>query len=271
MNPARLKLPVLTVFILLFIVILGWGGWLQTQSVHTTDANYAYNLGYALLYLIGAIAGFIGARYVTTTTAMGRAFLWLGAAQLSYAAGLIMWAYYNLIAHVAVPYPSAADVFFALFYALLAVGCWHFLSMVAGNIHVQYLFEVLGIFFISSVVILGFLNTPDGSASLPILTKIFNIWYPMGDSLLIALSYLVFRASRDRFQSGIIVLIMGLLVQVFADIIFSGRSAANLYWNGDVSDILFAVSGFVLSLGILMIFFDFTSDTPETHLPRAAS
>lgn len=259
MKPAALRITTITVFLALSVAILVWGIALQSATLHTSVWNYWYNLGYAALYLAGGVVGLAGAFYVTTGIAMGRAFLCLAAAQISYAIGLVFWAYYNLVAHIAIPYPSAADAFFALFYILLAIGCWQFLSMVATHIHIQHVFEVLAIFFISSIIIVGFLNTPDTSSGIPFFAKIFNIWYPLGDSLLIALSYIVFRAGRDKFQSGIIILILGLLIQVFADLIFSYRTSLNLYWNGDISDILFAVSGFVLSLSIITIFFDFIS------------
>jgi hypothetical protein len=253
--------------IIFFLLILGWGIALQFMGNHTGIWNYGYNLGYAAIYLIGGLVGLYGARYVTTAISMGMALLYLGAAQISYALGLIVWAYYNLIAHVSVPYPSVADIFFALFYILLAVGCWNFLQMVATHVQVQYAFEVLAIFFVSAVIIIGFLNTPDSSTGVGALAKIFNIWYPLGDSLLISLSYIVYRAGRDKFQSGVFILILGLLIQVFADLIFSYRTSINAYWNGDVSDILFAVSGFVLSLGILTIFYNFTTtDIPEKDL-----
>lgn len=252
-------------YIIFFAAILGWGILLQTQPSNTTSINYAFNVGYALLYLFGGLIGLYGARTVTLSLSMGKAFLYLGLAQISYAAGLFIWAYFNLVTHVTVPYPSLADFFFALFYVLLALGSWYFLSMVASHVQIQHLMEVMGIFFISAVVIVGFLNAPDTTAGLPVLTKIFNIWYPLGDSLLIAVSYLIFRAGRGKFQTGIFILMLGLLVQVFADLIFSYRTSVSVYWNGDVSDILFAVSGFILSLGIMTIFFDFTATGAEAQ------
>lgn len=245
--------------IFLFLIILAWGIGLQYIPGHTSVWNYSYNLGYALLYIFGGIIGISAAFYVTTGISMGKALLYLGLGQIAYACGLIVWAYYNLFAHVAVPYPSAADFFFVLFYPLLAIGCWHFLTMVATHIHTQYLFEVMGIFFLAAVVILGFLNTPDTSAGVSGLTRIVNIWYPLGDSLLIALAYLVYRAGRGALQSGVLLLIVGLIIQAFADTIFSYQTNVNAYWNGSISDILFAVSGFALSLSILTIFTDFLS------------
>lgn len=265
MSISAAKRIVFPVFIAIFAAILAWGIMLQLQSSHTMASNYGFNLGYALLYAVGGIVGLYGALYVTTNISMGKAFLYLGLAQLAYTAGLCIWAYDNLIAHVAVPYPSFADAFFALFYVLLAFGCWYLLSMVATHIHMQHLFEVMAIFFVSAIVIVGFLNTPDSTVGLPVLTKIFNIWYPLGDSLMIAIAYLVFRAGRDKFQTGMLILILGLLIQVFADLIFTYRSATQIYWNGDVSDILFAVSGFILSTGVLTIFFDFISSEAASN------
>lgn len=248
---------IVPVFIFLFALVLGWGIILQFQPAHTTVANYSFNLGYALFYALGAALGIIGAFYVTTNISMGKAFLYLGLAQLSYTIGLCIWAYYNLVAKVPVPYPSAADIFFVLFYPLMAIGCWYFLTMVATQIHMQYVLEMLGIFFVSAIVIVGFLNVPDTTSTLSAFTKIINLWYPLGDCLLITVSYLIFRAGKGKFQTGILILILGLLVQVFADLIFSYRTGANIYWNGDISDILFAVSGGTISFGIITLFYDF--------------
>jgi hypothetical protein len=174
---SAMKPIVYTSSILLFVGVLIWGIALQYAPSHTSVWNYAYNIAYAVLYGIGAIVGLTGAWYVTTQISMGQALLFLGLAQLSYVGGLLVWSYYNLIAKVTVPYPSLADLLFGLFYPLLAIGCWHFLTMVATHIKTQYLFEVLGIFFVSTILILSFLTSPDTSGSTSLITEssIFGI------------------------------------------------------------------------------------------------
>lgn len=250
-------------FTVLLAAVLVWGISLQLNPTHGNMSNYLFNTGYALLYGVGGIVGIIGALYVTTNISMGKSFLYLGLAQLSYVVGLLIWSYYNVIAKIQVPYPSPADIFFVLYYPLLAVGCWHLLTMVQSHIHMQHFMEVLAIFFMSAIVIVGFISTPDITSGLSVITRVVNLWYPLGDSLLVAISYLAFRAGHAKFQTGILILMIGLLIQVFADIIFSSRTAAQIYWNGDISDILFALSGWTISFSILNLYFDFIASGEE--------
>ena len=252
MNFRASKKIMICTLILLAAIILGWGIFLQFQSGNNMTANYAFNLGYALLYAVGGMVGIFGAWYHRKNKPMGKAFLCLGLAQLAFAAGLCVWAYYNVFVHISVPYPSIAELFFALFYPFMALGCWYFFTLIVDRIRIEYLFEVLGIFFVSAMGIVGFI-TASGKNAQPIFTTFINLWSLLGDCMLIAIAYLILRAGKGKYKTGI--LILGLLVQVFADAVFTYRTGLKLYWNGDISDILLAISGGIISLGIMDLFF----------------
>lgn len=248
----KISLSLLTFF------VACWALYLQLSPDKTTTWNYLYNIGYGLLYFFGAFMGVTGAIRLSTQTNMGKALLYLGLGLGSYGSGLVIWSYYNIILQVEIPYPSASDILFLFFIPLIAAGCLSALGIVRSQLSRRSALEAVGIFIISSLVVFGFLNRPDLSRDLPFLTKLFNIAYPLGDTILLTLAYTTVRISGGGMRSGMMLISLGLLFQVLGDMVFAYRTTTETYWNGDIADILFSASAAISSFGMLRLFDSFT-------------
>lgn len=246
--------------------ILIWNISLYFLPSHTTNANYLYNVGYALLYFIGAFAGIRTSLNISTKSTLGKTLLFLALGNASYGMGLVIWAYYNMIAHVEVPFPSLADFFFLLcFIPAMAMGLIYLLRIYGTTLIKQYARWGIGLFALCGFIIFRYIMKPDLSADLPLLTRAFNIAYPLGDTMLLTGAILALLAGGGKLAKGVLILVIGFLFQVSADFLFAYRTTAETYWNGDVADLLYTFSGATLSLAIITIAAHFTQQETLTN------
>lgn len=262
MNRAFFREPFVFAFLLYSLLVLIWNGILHVLPSHTTIWNYGYNIGYGIIYLAGTFAGIYGATRMALKSTIGKSLLFLGLGQAGYGIGLMIWSYFNLIARVDIPYPSLADGFFLLvFIPCMAIGCWYELAIFTQLITKRRILMAILAFLAISALIFGWLNKPDISAQLPVITRIFNVLYPLGDSILLTLAVLALGVSGGKMHTVLLLLSVGFFFQVSGDMLFSYRSAKSIYWNGDIADTCFTTSAILLTLGIRALFF-LTRATP---------
>ena len=87
------------------------------------------------------------------------------------------------------------------------------------------------------------------------LLKIFlDFYYPIGDWVILTLSFLLFGLSfkylGGKFKWPVFITILGFIVMFLADFSFSYTTTVGTYYNGNISDLLFAIALFVISFGI---------------------
>jgi hypothetical protein len=104
---------------------------------------------------------------------------------------MTVWGIYEVVLHVDVPYPSIADVFSLSGYLPAFIGMEQFIwffrkELTPGKLAVAAL-AGLAIVFTSSVLLLYPLITE----SADILTKFFDVVYPLLDTLLIVLAVMM--------------------------------------------------------------------------------
>lgn len=214
--------------------------------------NFLFNAGYALLYLSGGIIALLSIKASGWKSSVGQELLSISLGMIGFAIGLFIWCYYNLILKVDIPYPSYADVFFILYIPFLVYGIMHYLRGVGILITKSILFESCGIFIIS--IFITYFITPHQEPSYSvILSQMFDFFYLLGDAFLITLGIMLIRLTKGKIHKSFFYFIGALLVMAFADFLFAQRAADNTYWNGDISDLLFALSGLLFCLGISRI------------------
>ncbi len=252
------KNTLLAAAIIMLVLILGWNLFLFQQTDKKTLWNYLFNLFYGFIFLGGGIIGVIGANKMSLESTIGKALFFLGMGLIYYAIGQCIWVYFNLIIQIEIPYPSLADIFFLLFIPFIGIGVAYIIRMFLLNVGRRLIIESVLILFVSGILIFVFLAKPDISHNLPTLTRFFNIAYPLGDTILLSLAFVVLRVSGGKIYAGIRYIILALLLQVSADITFAYRTTNNSYWNGDISDLLFAFSSLAFAIGIITMLSDFT-------------
>lgn len=242
---------ILTIFVIFYSVFLiFWSLYLYTVSEKTTFLNYSYNLGYALSFFVGGFLGIVYGIKRNLRTDIGKALLFLGSGLASYGIGLVIWFVYNSALRIEVPYPSLADVFFLLFYPSIAVGVVFLLKSFQVPIKNLMIFDSLAILVVISLTIFIYFALIIQPNSENILEQVFNILYPVGDILIITICLIGIRVSPVRHWY-LLLLIGGVFVASLADLTFAYRTAREIYWNGDIADMLFAIEAGLLSLGII--------------------
>lgn len=254
---------ILTILVtILFLAIISWGIYLEFLPEKAANVNFLYNSGYGSIYLFAGLVGLFGGLKIGSKNAVGKALTFLGLSFVCYSIGLFIWTYYNIVLHVEIPSPSLADVFFlVLFLPLASIGFWGMISIYSTVISRRYVLEALAIFIVSCLVIFGLAIRPQISRDIPLFTNLVNAGYPFVDTILLSLSVVALRAAGGRISRGLLVLVIGLIILVVADVVYSTRVAHELYWNGDIADKTYTLAAFVISLGMINILDKFLPPT----------
>lgn len=240
-------------FILSLTIMLIWAALLQTSAQKETIWNYGFNVGYGLIFLIAGLVSLWQFETQKVLNSLSRSFLYLGLGLISFSIALFIWFYLNIFVKTSIPFPSVADFFFVLFYPLTFVGLMYLISA-HGNPK-SSISSVKALIILTAValpiIILTSLWSRDDTVTAG--AKFFSYLYPVGDILLATMATLLFDITSTRVRKGVLFLIMACLTLVLADLTFAYRSAVNIYWNGDITDVFYAIAGFLFSIGIVSL------------------
>ncbi len=236
---------------LLLVIMSAWTLYLTIVSQKQSFLNYSYNSGLGILYLAGMIPALHFFLQRNNDSITSKIFLYFGIGQLVWALGAFSWLYYNSVLSIEMPYPSAADILFFAFNLFTGLACWYLLKKMKITITAsRVITPFLAIFLI---YILGaFLLTWQELTSGSLLEVFINFMYPICDAFLFALAFVIFN-NQEKWNIGVLYLVVGLLIQVIGDIMYSILDALGTYWNGSTPDLLYAVSGFFLGMSILYL------------------
>lgn len=230
------------------IALVLWSMSLQANPDHTTLSNYFFNTGIGLAYLIPGFSGLFLSRRLALPL-LSRALTFMGAGLIAYGLGWFVWTYYNLATAVEIPVPSLGDVFFLLlFIPLSAYGLSQGIANLARGVESRHIILGLLIFLLSFIFIFGFVMTPSVSNTLTLTQNLVNLAYPLGDSLLLTLAIILLTVGGGIRNRGFLLLATGFLFQVAADIFYSSQIVNELYWNGGLADMFYALPGLFFSL-----------------------
>lgn len=247
MRGYKILLGSLTVSTLVFNVFL------YLNPNKETLFNYAFNVLYAFIYLLGAVVAYSGVKKYGLKSLLGKSLIFYAIGLSSYTAGQLIWAYYNLVLKIATPYPGLPDVFFILFSLFVAIGFIYLVRSIGGKITARLIFEFIILFIVLFSILISFLGTYISFDILSDPTNILNLAYPALDSFLVALAVTGVRTVMGTAYPYLLIFAFAPLLQAISDTVFSSRLAYGIYWNGDVSDTLFTVSGVLFTLGIIYI------------------
>ncbi|MGB9980016.1 sensor histidine kinase [Methanobacterium sp.] len=158
---------------------------------------------------------------------------WLvtGIALLFYAIGDIIWAILELILHQQ-PFPSVADIFYMLFYFLLALNIINLPGKhLSQNKKLNSILD-MSIIVVTCSVILGVFLIPYISSSYD-LNNIMIIIYLVGDFIFfLAFLRILFNDFKNFYRAPLLFLGIGILVQVITDNIYSYQFICGTYDSG---------------------------------------
>lgn len=243
--------------ILLFLVVLGWWIFLQTQGIQQA---YLFNWFYGLIAISGAIYGIRLAynNWGGWNSVIGRGLILLSLGLLGQWFGLQVWTYYNVIATIEVPYPSLADLgYFSLIpaYALAAVmfalasGAKFSLGTSGGKI---WAFFIPLLALVTSTLL--FLKDVGFDLANPL--KLFlDIGYPLGEIIPVSIAVFTLTLSRKllggTMRSKILYLVGAFFFQFLTEYAFLYAAGVGSYQNGGFNDLMYATSYTIMSLGLV--------------------
>ncbi len=223
-----------------YAVAQQWGRLLITSS----DVLFVLVSGVCSMY------GLLVVRKWTGLGKLGRAVLGLFLATFLWFLGETVWAIYEIGLQVEIPYPSLADVFYLLGFLPAMIGIFQFLSSFRKAFTRMKLLAatLMGLVIIVPTYLL--LIGPLLAGAEDIITKTFDLAYPVLDTILLVLAVLTFMT----FERGAMAkpwrwISLGLLLSTIADIGFSYGTLTGWYYSGHPLELLWLFGYISMALG----------------------
>jgi len=221
------------------VLILYMGIWLFLRSDPTGLAVFG-DIGAVVVNSLAVLCLFYAAwRSRSVNRKLYLSWMILAVAQLSYALGDAIWAYYEIVLNES-PFPSIADVPYLLRYLLFLAGM---LILPAATISSRERLKLAldsGIVMIASILLFWTLiiaPTIEQSADADKLTLFLSVAYPVMDlMLLFALIDLLLRRLSFPGQRAIFFLAIGTTLLIFTDSVFNRQSLDGTYISGGMLD-----------------------------------
>lgn len=233
----------LSVFLL---IAIGFHLFFITTNQDYGNLNVVIN--YTLpIYLYGAFICLYRTKNIKG--AVGKAHLLCGLALLTYSIATFLWTTMS-IRLGEIPYPSVPDIFYILFYPLFIAGIFYFLSTYEYKFTKVHLITTSIVAILSAFVTIEILGLPGPDTE--IIERVFDYVYILADIVLITACLLVLQVTGGSISRGLLYIIIGVAVQAVADFVFALRNDSGLYIDGGITDLLYALSGYFMALGIVL-------------------
>ncbi len=250
---------IITVF---YAAMVAWWLGIRNGGLVDTDQNYLFGLMIGVLPILGGIIGLIkSAKWGHFGSAVGKSIFFLSVGLISWGIGNLVFAYYNLYLHVAVPYPSLADVAYivswplwvtAMVYLLKTIGIKYRLKKAEGKFFV-FIVPIaciaISYFLLITIARGGSLDLTGGLAK-----AFFDLAYPAGDIIVLTMAALIYGMSVNYlggvFRKPIVIIILGFVMNYVADFSFSYTTTNGTFFVASWVDLVFLTTMFILSLGI---------------------
>ncbi|OGE72738.1 hypothetical protein A3H40_02650 [Candidatus Daviesbacteria bacterium RIFCSPLOWO2_02_FULL_38_15] len=215
-----------------------------------------------IIPLFGGIFGIKLWRSWQISNFLAKAILVLSCGLISFGIGLGIFAYYNLILNVPVPYPSLADLGFLPSYPLWMIGLVYLLGITGIKLQLKKITGKMMLFSLTLLAVVSshylfFIVAREGQIDFKAdAVKLFlDLVYPISDIIILTLTlFLIYGLSFDpqdsKIKTGVVTILLAFIVNYMADFGFSYSTTVGTYFVGNWADFLFATSMFLLSFGV---------------------
>ncbi len=249
----------------LFVAMLIWWFFIFANSLRDTPINFLYGAVLGILPLAGSIFGFRNAvKWGGFKSDIGKALMLLSLGLLTWGIGTLIFAYYNIILQIAVPYPSLADLFYIISWPLWVVSMINLSRATGANFQlgnrvghlVLFIIPVLMValsYYLLITVARG--GGIDFSGS--IVKIFFDLAYPIGDVIILTVATLIYGLSfkylGGSFKWPILIILTGFVMNYISDFSFSYTTTKETFFVAGWVDLMFTLTFFLLSLGASLI------------------
>lgn len=256
--------------LLLSLTIIGILGmvYMYFWGLRDTYFNYFFT-GLAQILTFG-LGGFIAARnwhHLGRESNIAKSLLFLSISCYLFALAMVIWLYFN-VSGVEVPYPSIADFVFVLMGPTLTLTVAYLLKSYETQITKKHWLIALVVFLVFMVAFLKFVIDPEISAEDGFLANFFNIAYGISDSLWTGAIFASLFIVGGKLFRGYAVILIGLFFLIVGDLVFTARVAEEIYWNGDIADIIYMISAFFLGYAAITLKQGVSSQSSSSTIPN---
>lgn len=246
-----------SVVTLIFSALLIW--WLYSFITSEGENNLVWAAVYQVIAAIGAINGFIAsARWGGVKSLLGRTALFFALGLSLQIFGQTAFSYYNLVREIDIPYPSIADIGYFGSIPLYILATTLLLKVSGGTIALRSLGnKTLSLLLPITMLMfsyLFFLRSYEFDWSQP-LNIFLDFGYPLGQATYVSIVILTYILSRrylgGMMKNSILIILFALLTQYVADYNFLYQAYHGTWVNGGYGDLLYFVSYFVLTIGLI--------------------
>jgi hypothetical protein len=154
--------------------------------------------------------------------------------------GELSWAIYTFLLNVEIPYPSIADIFWLGGYIPLLIALFVYSRLFVSVLSNRKKALIAAIIIILGVLVSAALIIPIMGVEENLATLIIDLAYPLLDIALLSMALV----GLAIFQKGglgksWLWIILGIMLNVAGDMIFSYTTAQGTYYNGHLSELLF--------------------------------
>ena len=180
-----------------------------------------------------------------------RAWALLGASCASWAAGQVVWCYYDLLQRVQVPFPSLADAGYLTAVPLAVVGLLSFPGLARHTFsRLRQLLDAAmitgSLLFASWALVLGpTFREHHGS----LLKQVLSVSYPASDVAMVSLAVIVAIGAEARNRACLWLVMAGVVGFAISDSGFAYFTTLNSYGIGNVLDTGWVCGYFLIALG----------------------
>lgn len=237
--------------------------WVILQGLPVRDGllNYYFNVAFSVFV---TLSGFLS-WYFSVKSDFGtkkKIFRYFGLSLLSWGVAGFIWSAANIIYKIDVPYPSVADVFYLLCTFFLGLAFWNLHDLFQTSPKRSHIYVSLFVVLTVYILIFFVLMKPQYAEDVDLVTQTFNYLYPLTDALILSFAAVILLTFK-KIKFGLGAIVSSLVFQAAADIVFGWRDGNGLYWNGDIADLLYFVSGVLLVWGLVRLFYEYKNEDNE--------
>lgn len=222
---------------------------LYTFNLQETIFGRVIGFEHGILLLVGTIFSLLALKNLSgKIKTVGRIHV---VTLMSFAVSMIVWAYYAVATGVESPYPSISDVFFALGTIALTITLFVIAYIYKSSITKARLWSSIILGLVAGFGMYLLTGAPELTDTTSFVTTAFDVFWGLSAAITSAVAVTVMRLVGGQIYRGMFVLTLAVLVKAVADVLFTIRVAEGIYWNGDISDILYVIAWGMLAYTVL--------------------
>lgn len=252
--------------IVFYCTLFAWWVSITWRGLIDTTENYIFGLVMALLPAIAGLGGiFLAKQWGLWGSYLGKGITFQSLGLLAWSIGTMVFAYYNLVLMVEVPYPSWADAAYVLTSPFWILGMYNLSKVTGAQFSLRQksgklLFVLLPLVTLTIATVVVVKYGLGGELNLvgeTLAESFLNYFYPIDSIIALTLAVMVYGLSY-RFLGGvykvsIYLILAGFTVRYFSDLAFSVTTAQESFFVGSWVDMLGVTYLAILGIGLNML------------------